>query len=47
MAQAGLSLLPDLPDVVSPGFIPPRLFAQFRGRFLELARSKKSRAVRR
>ena len=45
--NGGLSPLPDLPDTFSYGFIPPGLFAQIRARFLELARSKKSRAVRR
>ena len=45
--NAGLSPLPGRPDVLSYGFIPPGLFAQIRARFLELARSKKSRSVRR
>ena len=45
--NAGLSPLPGLPDVLSYGFIPPGLFAQIRARFLELARSKESRTVRR
>ena len=45
--NAGLSPLPGLPDVFSYGFIPPGLFAQTKNRFLELARSKKSLAVRR
>ena len=45
--NAGLSPLPGLPDVFSYGFIPPGLFAQIKALFLELARSKKSRAVRR
>jgi len=45
--NAGLSPLPGQPDVFSYGFIPPGLFHQIRARFLELARSKKSRAVRR
>ena len=43
----GLSPLPGLPDVLSYGFIPPGLFARIKALFLELARSKKSRAVRR
>ena len=45
--NAGLSPLPGLPYTFSYGFIPPGLFAQIRARFLELARAKKSRAVRR
>lgn len=45
--NAGLSSLPGLPDIFSYGFIPPGLFTQIRGRFLELARSNESRTVRR
>ena len=45
--NAGLSPLPGQPDVFSYGFIPTGLFAQIKARFLELARSKKSRTVRR
>ena len=45
--NAGLSPLPGEPVTFSYGFIPPGLFAQIKARFLELARSKKSRAVRR
>ena len=45
--NAGLSPLPGRPDTFSHGFIPPGLFAQIRARFLELARSRKSRSVRR
>ncbi|MCY4557174.1 MAG: hypothetical protein OXF79_12520 [Chloroflexi bacterium] len=45
--NAGLSPLPGLPDVFSHGFIPPGLFAQIKARFLELARAKQSRRVRR
>ena len=45
--NAGLSPLPGLPDTFSYGFIPPGLFAQIKARFLELARAKKSRIVRR
>jgi len=33
--------------VFSYGFISPGLFAQIKARFLELARSKKSKTVRR
>ncbi len=45
--NAWLSPLPGLPDVFTYGFIPPGLFAQIKARFLELARAKESRAVRR
>ena len=45
--NAGLSPLPRHPDVSSYGFIPPGLFARIKARFLELARAKKIRAVRR
>ena len=45
--NAGLSPLLGLPDTFSYGFIPPGLFAQIKARFLELARAKESRTVRR
>lgn len=45
--NAGLSPLPGKPGVFSYGFIPPGLFAKIKARFLELARQKKSAAVRR
>ncbi len=45
--NAGLSPLPGLPDTFSYGFIPPGLFAQIKAGFLQLARAKRSRAVRR
>ena len=45
--NAGLSPLPGRPDVFCYGFIPPGLFARIKTRFLELARSKKSRTVQR
>ena len=45
--NAGLSPLPGLPDTFGYGFIPPALFARIRARFLELARAKRSRTVRR
>ena len=45
--NAGLSPLPGRPDTFSHGFIPPGLFAQIRAGFLELARARKSRSVRR
>ena len=45
--NGGLSPLPGRPDTFSHGFIPPGLFAQIKARFLELARARQSRAVRR
>jgi hypothetical protein len=45
--NGGLSHVPGKPGVFSYGFIPPGLFAQIKARFLELAREKKSRSVRR
>ena len=45
--NAGLAPLPGRPDTFSYGFIPPGLFARIKTRFLELARAKKSPAVRR
>ena len=45
--NAGLSPLPGKPGVFDYGFIPPGLFAQIQARFIELARAKRSHAVRR
>jgi hypothetical protein len=45
--NAGLSPIPGRSNVFSYGFIPPGLFAQIKTRFLELARRRKSRSVRR
>lgn len=45
--NAGLSPIPGKPGSFSYGFIPPRLFAQIKAKFLELARQNKSGAVRR
>ena len=45
--NAGLSPLPGKPGVFGHGFIPPGLFARIKARFVELARQKKSGAVRR
>ena len=45
--NAGLSPVPGKPGVFAYGFIPPGLFAQIEAKFLELARQKKSSAVRR
>jgi hypothetical protein len=43
--NAGLLPIPGRPDVFSYGFIPPRLFAQIKVEFLELAWRSKSAAV--
>lgn len=45
--NAGLSPVPGRPGVFAYGFIPPGLFKQIKARFLELARQKKTEAVRR
>jgi hypothetical protein len=45
--NAGLSPVPGKPDVFAYGFIPPGLFKQIKSGFLELARQKKTEAVRR
>jgi hypothetical protein len=45
--NAGLSPLPGKPGAFAYGFIPPGLFNQVKARFLELARQKKTAAVRR
>jgi hypothetical protein len=45
--NGGLSPIPGKSGVFSYGFIPPGLFAKVKARFLELARQKKSAAVRR
>ncbi|RJL07386.1 hypothetical protein D3P06_01215 [Paracoccus aestuarii] len=45
--NGGLSPVPGTRGEFSYGFIPPGLFAQIKTRFLELARAKKSSAVRR
>ncbi|MCK0199082.1 hypothetical protein MWN34_19470 [Ancylobacter sp. 6x-1] len=45
--NGGLSPVPGKPGEFSYGFIPPGLFAKIRARFLELARAKRSGAVRR
>jgi len=39
--------LPEKPGIFGYGFIPPRLFAQIKAKFLELARQNMSGAVRR
>ena len=45
--NAGLQPLPGRPGIFSYGFIPPRLFAEIKRRFLELARRNLSARVRR
>jgi hypothetical protein len=45
--NAGLSPIPGRPDVFAYGFIPPGLFAAIKSRLLELAKEKRSNAVRR
>ena len=45
--NGGLSPVPGKRGEFAYGFIPPGLFAQIKARFLELARAKKSGAVRR
>ena len=45
--NGGLSPIPGKSGVFSYGFIPPGLFAKIKARFLELAKQKKSAAVRR
>lgn len=45
--NGGLSPLPGRPDVFSYGFLPPGLFARIKTSFLDLAKAKRSSAVRR
>lgn len=45
--NGGLAPLPGRPGVFSYGFIPPRLFAQVREKFLELSEQRRSSGVRR
>jgi hypothetical protein len=45
--NSGLAPLPGRPGVFSYGFIPPRLFADVKDRFLELYEKEKSGRVRR
>jgi hypothetical protein len=45
--NGGLAPLPGRPGVFSYGFIPPRLFAQVKARFLELYEKGRARGVRR
>jgi hypothetical protein len=45
--NAGLSSIPGTSDVFAYGFIPPGLFAAIKSRLLELAKERKSDAVRR
>jgi hypothetical protein len=45
--NAGLAPLPGRPGVYNYGFIPPRLFAQVKGKFLELYEKGRTGGVRR
>jgi hypothetical protein len=45
--NGGLAPLPGRPDVFSYGFIPPRLFAKVKEKFLELSGQRQSSGVRR
>lgn len=45
--NGGLAPLPGRPGVFSYGFIPPRLFAQVKEKFLELSEQRRSSGVRR
>jgi len=45
--NGGLRAVPVRPGIFSYGFIPPRLFAQVKARFLDLARTGRSDRVRR
>lgn len=45
--NAGLAPIPGRPGVLSYGFVPPRLFAQIKAKFLELSRHNRSGGVRR
>lgn len=45
--NGGLAPLPGRPGVFSYGFIPPRLFAQVKEKFLELSGQRQSSGVRR
>jgi hypothetical protein len=45
--NSGLAPLPGRPGIFSYGFIPPRLFAQIKARFLELYDKRRSSGVRR
>jgi hypothetical protein len=45
--NAGIAPLPGRPDIFSYGFIPPRLFAQIKERFLELSEQGQTAGLRR
>jgi len=45
--NAGLEPLPGQPGIFAYGFVPPRLFAQIRRKFLDLARQNRSPGIRR
>jgi hypothetical protein len=45
--NGGLAPVPGRPGEFSYGFIPPRLFAQVKEKFLELSEQRRSSGVRR
>ncbi len=45
--NAGIAPLPGRPDIFSYGFIPPRLFAQIKAKFLELSEQGQAAGLRR
>jgi hypothetical protein len=45
--NAGIAPLPGRPDIFSYGFIPPRLFAQIKAKFLELSEQGQPARLRR
>lgn len=45
--NAGIAPLPGRPDIFSYGFIPPRLFAQIKARFLELSKQGQTAGLHR
>jgi|SRR6185437_6892571 len=45
--NAGIAPLPGRPDIFSYGFIPPRLFAQIKAKFLELSEQGQTAGLRR
>ena len=45
--NGGLAPVPGRPGIFSYGFIPPRLFAQVKDKFLDLYRRKHSAGIRR
>ena len=45
--NAGIAPLPGRPDIFSYGFIPPRLFAHIKARFIELSEQGQTAGLRR